>query len=104
MLNFIKIVLILFILSYSALICAKVISHLDYESNWREPYSGEFIPIGRNLVNKGCGIFYIKQNKDGSSEYRVKCIDSKNIIRYYLVWPTINKIQGPFKKESDLNF
>ena len=72
-----------------------------YRSYWSED-CGEFVPMARNLVNRGCPEFYCKQRSDGSSEYLVKCIGSQDIIRYYIVWPNINRVMGPYYDAGDL--
>jgi hypothetical protein len=47
---------------------------------WREPQGNEWKDIGRQLINKGCGEYYISGNQ-------AKCIDGKGTVRYYDINP-----------------
>lgn len=62
----------------------------------RSPTRGEFVPLGRALVRSGatgCGSYSVvsKKGSDRAPEYTIRC-DSG----YWLVWPAIEKAQGPF--------
>lgn len=69
-------------------------SHTSAEP--RSPTRGEFVPLGRALVRSGatgCGSYSVVSKKGGerAPEYTIRC-DSG----YWLVWPAIEKAQGPF--------
>ena len=76
-------------------------SRSKYRSSWSED-CGPFVPMARNLVNRGCPEFYCKQRTDGSSEYLVKCIGSGDVVRYYIVWPNIDNVMGPYYDAGEL--
>lgn len=73
----------------------------------RSPTSGEFVSIGRALVRNGvtgCGEYRVV-SQSGSSrapEYTIKCSADGVTWRYWLVWPAIGKVTGPFATRSDV--
>lgn len=78
----------------------------NYELNWREATSEpRFAEIVRTLTKfdtGGCPEFYVKQSIGSRDEFLIACSpDGGRTWVYYQVWPTIQKLLGPFSNFTD---
>ena len=73
-----------------------------YSSTWSDRAIKEVtIPLTRKGV-MGCGCYNYRQDKTGFSEFLVRCGCEPSEYAYYVVWPQINKVMGPYPKETDV--
>src|SRR3954470_1429989 len=67
----------------------------QYSGAWQQPSSDVMRTLAANNAH-GCGEFFEKTNSQYPGEYAVACTETNACQwRAYLVWPAINKIEGP---------
>ena len=80
----------------------QLVKATPYEENYSFAScqdQGDFVRLARNLVHRGCGDMSCKRSIEYDHEYLVRCVqDGYNL--YYLVWPIIDKVMGPYTSEQ----
>lgn len=71
----------------------------QYSGPWNEATGNVAVTLAHNQI-RGCGEFYQKRNSHYQGEYAVACTrmpDGSDHAAWvgYLVWPAIDKVQGP---------
>ncbi|MCR6654676.1 MAG: hypothetical protein NVV63_02445 [Opitutus sp.] len=73
-----------------------------FERTWRTDFHfGISKALAANHVS-GCGELKYKQRADGSSEFVVYCTRDGHVWQSYLVWPSIQKVMGPYPPDPSL--
>jgi hypothetical protein len=78
---------------------SKMTINEQYPEPWKDANSEQNIEIGQTLVKNnisGCGEYYIRPSSQNTNEYLVGCSSDGIIWKYYMVWPKIQNVMGPY--------
>lgn len=74
-----------------------------YPKPWKEPNGQELLVISQTLIKKnvtGCGEYYLRKSSQDSGEYLIGCTSDGVNWSYYIIWPQIEDVMGPYTDES----
>lgn len=75
----------------------------DYLGKWRSDANSDIIRTLMSHSVRGCGEFYYKPSTWNNGEYLVYCTRDGETWSAYLVWPNIDRINGPSMPEPSIS-
>jgi|GEM_PF-2637946 len=73
----------------------------NYENIWSDEFIKEVSALLAHHEVKGCSCCSTKKALNGTSEYLVRCGCEPSEYKYYIAWPAINELMGPYLDETD---